>query len=248
MRSPLARRILPLLLLVALVGALVPATPAAASPNTFLEMSDGVSIALNIRMPDDFKKGQKYPTIFEMNGYDGGSSDGDEPEPALEGSRVLSKQFYDDYVTVHASVRGTGCSGGEFDLFSWRSALDGYEIVEWINEQPWSDGEIGIYGHSYGGITGFMVGATRPPSLDAMSVSGLIDDLYRGIVYPGGVSNYGFPLLWTGGVRNVYDIGGGFVYGLDEGGAEGGCVENAPTKNRTVLNDAIVQGIQDTDN
>lgn len=222
--------------------------PAEASPNRFLTMSDGVSIALNIRMPDGFKKGKSYPTIFEMNGYDGGSSDGDEPAPAGEGSRVLSKQFYKDYVTVHASVRGTGCSGGEFDLFSWRSALDGHEIIEWIDDQPWSDGEIGIYGHSYGGITGFMVAATRPPSLDAVSVSGLIDDLYRGIVYPGGVSNYGFPLLWTGGVRNAYDIGGGFFYGLDEGGAEDGCVANVPTKSRTVLNDPIVQGLSDTDN
>ena len=233
---------------VAVAATLLPVAPAAASPNLFLTMSDGVQIAVNIRMPDGFQKGRSYPTIFEMNGYDGGASDGDEPAPAGEGSRVLSKQFYKDYVTVHASVRGTGCSGGEFDLFSWRSALDGYEIVEWINEQDWSNGKIGIYGHSYGGITGFMVGATRPPSLDAMSVSGLIDDLYRGIVYPGGVSNYGFPLLWTGGVRNVYDIGGGFFYGLDEGGAEGGCVVNAPTKSRTVLNDPIVQGLSDTDN
>ncbi len=92
-----------------------------------------------------------------------------------------------------------------------------------------------------------MVAATRPPSLDAVSVSGLIDDLYRGIVYPGGVSNYGFPLLWTGGVRPLYDVGGGFLLGMDEGGAEG-CARNAPTKSRTVLNDPILQGVSDTDN
>ena len=234
--------------LASLLVPILPAPEAQASPNTFVTMSDGVQIALNVRMPDNYEEGKSYPTIFEMNGYDGGASDGDEPAPAGEGSRVLSKQFYDDYVTVHASVRGTGCSGGEFDLFSWRSALDGEELIGWIDEQEWSNGEIGIYGHSYGGITGFMVAATRPPELDAVSVSGLIDDLYRGIVYPGGVSNYGFPLLWTGGVRNVYDIGGGFFYGLDEGGAESGCVANAPTKSRTVLNDAIVQGLSDTDN
>ncbi|MGH2807160.1 MAG: CocE/NonD family hydrolase [Actinomycetota bacterium] len=224
---------------------LLPAAPAHASPNTFITMSDGVQIALNVRMPNGYDKGKSYPAVFEMSGYDGGASDGDEPY-AGEGSRALTKQFYKDYVTVHASVRGTGCSGGEFDLFSWRSALDGREIISWIAEQPWSNGDIGIYGHSYGGITGFMVGATRPPELDAMSVSGLIDDLYRGIVYPGGVSNYGFPLLWTGGVRNVYDIGGGFLLGFDEGGAEG-CAQSIPQKSRTVLNDPILQGLQDTD-
>ena len=225
----------------------LPAPHAQASPNTFVTMSDGVQIALNVRLPKGYDKGDTYPTIFEMSGYDGGASDGDEPY-AGEGSRALSRQFDDQYVTIHASVRGTGCSGGEFDLFSWRSALDGREIISWIDDQPWSNGRIGIYGHSYGGITGFMVAATRPPELDAVSVSGLIDDIYRGIVYPGGVSNYGFPLLWTGGVRNVYDVGGGFLLGMDEGGAEKGCVVNAPSKSRTALNDPIVQGLSDTDN
>ena len=244
------RRLSLLAATVVLASLLVPFLPtreAQASPNTFVTMSDGVEIAVNIRMPADFKKGKTYPTIFEMSGYDGGTSDGDEPYAGL-GSRVLTEQFKKDYVTIHASVRGTGCSGGEFDLFSWRSALDGREIIGWINDQSWSNGRIGIYGHSYGGITGFMVAATRPPELDAVSVSGLIDDLYRGIVYMGGVSNYGFPLLWTGGVRNVYDVGGGFVLGMDEGGAEKGCVKNAPTKSRTALNDPILQGLQDTDN
>jgi putative CocE/NonD family hydrolase len=239
------QRLLAALVIGVLAAVLLPAAPAAASPNTFITMSDGVQIALNVRMPDDFKKGRSYPTIFEMSGYDGGSSDGDEPY-AGEGSRVLTKQFYKDYVTVHASVRGTGCSGGEFDLFSWRSALDGYEIIDWIAEQKWSNSRVGIYGHSYGGITGFMVAATRPPQLDAVSVSGLIDDIYRGIVYPGGVSNYGFPLLWTGGVRPVYDYGGGLLLGFDEGGGEG-CARSVPSKSRTVLNDPILQGLQDTD-
>lgn len=234
-------------LVLSVIGAatLFPTAPAEATPTHYVEMSDGVKIAVNIRMPDDFEKGESYPTIFEMSGYDGGSADGEDPTGG-EGSRGLTKIFYENYVTVHASVRGTGCSGGEFDLFSWRSAIDGRELIEWINDQPWSNGKIGIYGHSYGGITGFMVGATQPPSLDAMSVSGLIDDLYRGIVYPGGVSNYGFPLLWTGGVRPVYDVGGGTWDGLDDGDPR--CAENLHSRGRTVLNDPILQGLQDTDN
>ena len=220
---------------------------AMAAPTGYVEMSDGTSIAINVRMPDDFEKGRTYPTIFELSGYDGGSSDGTTPgDAAGEGSRGLTKPFNKDYVTVHASVRGTGCSGGEFDLFSWRSALDGREVIEWIARQDWSNGRVGIYGHSYGGITGFMVGATRPPHLTAMSVSGLIDDLYRGITYPGGVSNYGFPLLWTLGVRPVYDVGGGTYPGLAAGDPQ--CAENLSTRSRTVLNDPVVQGITDTDN
>ena len=45
--------------------------------------------------------------------------------------------------------------------------------------------------------TGFWVAETHPLHLRAVAVSGLIDDLYRGITYPGGISNPGFPLVWT---------------------------------------------------
>ena len=113
-------------------------------------------------------------------------------------------------MTVLASVRGTGCSSGEFDLFSWRSALDGKEVIDkWIAKQPWSDGNVVIFGHSYSGITGMFVASTQPEHLKAVSASGLIGDVYRDIAYPGGVTNYGFPLLWTGAIRVAYDVGGG---------------------------------------
>jgi uncharacterized protein len=250
LEAPMPRpipRALAALSALALSATLLITTPAQAAPTGYVEMSDGISIAINVQMPKDFEKGKRYPTIFEMSGYDGGSSNGETPfGVAGEGSRGITKPFNDDYVTIHASVRGTGCSGGEFDLFSWRSALDGYELVEWIADQEWSDGEVGIYGHSYGGITGFMVGATRPPHLTAMSVSGLIDDLYRGMTYPGGVSNYGFPLLWTLGVRTVYDVGGGTYPGLAAGDPQ--CAQNMSTRSRTILNDPVVQGTTDTDN
>lgn len=246
-QHPSFRRVVALTWCVVLLAATLLVLPAQAAPTGYIQMSDGIKIAVNVQMPKDFDKSRVYPTIFEMSGYDGGSSDGTTPfGVAGEGSRGLTKIFNDDYVTIHASVRGTGCSGGEFDLFSWRSALDGREIVEWIADQPWSNGKVGIYGHSYGGITGFMVGATRPPHLTAMSVSGLIDDLYRGITYPGGVSNYGFPLLWTLGVRTVYDVGGGTYPGLAAGDQT--CAENMSTRSRTVVNDPVVQGTSDTDN
>jgi putative CocE/NonD family hydrolase len=236
-----------------LLHAVAPASIAA--PNAFVTLSDGVEIAINVRMPDGALPGLRYPTIFEMSGYDGGSADGgtllkdigadglpiETPLPA-DDSRQLTELFYGEYVTVHASVRGTGCSSGEI--------IDG-----WIVKQPWSNGAVGIVGHSYGGITGFMVAATQPQSLRAASVSGLIDDVYRALVHPGGVSNYGFPLLWTGGIRPAYDLAGGLLPGLvrpeEEDDVEGRqleCGTNALARSRTVLNDPLVQGIQETDN
>ncbi|HEY8393389.1 MAG TPA: CocE/NonD family hydrolase [Thermaerobacter sp.] len=222
-------------------------TPAAAAPNQYVRMSDGVLIAVNVRMPDHYVKGKKYPAIFLMDGYDGGSSTGRTLAGTPDSRAQLTWMFNTDYVTVHASIRGTGCSGGEFDLFSWRTALDGREIIEWIARQPWSNGKVGIMGHSYSGITGFMVAATQPPHLTAVTVSGLIDDLYRGLVYPGGVSNYGFPLLWTGLIRPAYEAAGGTAPGLVA--ADPTCARNVATHRRTITNDPILEGlISDTDN
>lgn len=250
----------------ALAALLLPPVAASAAkdvppaPTGYVRMSDGVLIAINVRMPDAFEKGRRYPTIFEMSGYDGGSAGdrtvlgqyGDQfgysDVPLGTGSRQLTQFFYRNYVTVHASVRGTGCSGGEFDLFSWRSALDGREAIEWISRQPWSGGGVGIMGHSYSGITGFMVAATRPPHLGAVTVSGLIDDLYRGISYPGGVINNGFPLIWTVGVRTAYDVLGGTAQAVYTT-QDPVCVQNQATHRRTIVNDPVVQGVAgDTDN
>lgn len=266
------------LVVTALTASLLAVAPAPAAPNQYVTLSDGTSIAINIRCPGleatapdpitgACPGGGKFPTIFEMSGYDGGSAQGRTLSgefgdrfgygpyaPLADDSRQLTEYFNLQYVTVHASVRGTGCSGGEFDLFSSRSALDGYELIEWIAGQPWSNQKVGIMGHSYGGLTGSLIAATQPPHLTAMTVSGLIDDIYRGIVYPGGVSNYGFPLLWTGGIRNLYDVGGGTLPGLlrplgePPGERNVQCARNLSTHRRTVLNDPIVQGLSDLDN
>lgn len=250
---------------------LVRPQPTTASPNQYVTMPDGIRIAVNVRLPDNYVPGQKYPTLFEMSGYDGGGAEDGTlskdiarnlpPQagrslPLQEDSRQLSRRFNADYVTVHASVRGTGCSGGEFDLFSWDAAHDGRYIIDhWIPAQAWSNGDVGLMGHSYGGITGFMIAETQPRHLKAATLSGLIDDLYRGATYPGGVTNYGFPLLWTGAIRPFYDVGGGLLPGLvrdeqadDTENRRLKCAENVTAKRRTVLNDAILQGLQDTDN
>lgn len=121
---------------------------------------------------------------------------------------VRGKKLLPEYKTVYGSIRGTGCSGGRFNLFDRTHARDGREVVEWLADRPWSHDRVGLLGGSYSGLTVFHIATTRPPSLGAMSASMLIGDLYRGIAYPGGVPNSGFPGLWTGGVRPALDVQG----------------------------------------
>jgi predicted acyl esterase len=244
---------------VAVVAAIF-AAPAFAAPTHYVKMSDGGSIAINVKVPPHCLV-QKCPTYFEMSGYESGSDEGKTPAghladqtglpfPLQTGTREAhASKFEDRYVTVLASVRGTGCSSGEFDLFSWRSALDGKEVIDkWIPKQPWSNGDVAIFGHSYSGITGAFVASTRPEHLKAVSISGLIGDLYRDIVYPGGVTNYGFPLLWTGAIRVAYDVGGGTLGGLypvEDTSVQ--CAANQAERRRALLEDPLIHGLDDTD-
>jgi predicted acyl esterase len=237
------------------------AAGAQAAPTHYVTMTDGASIALNVKVPDHCTAATPCPTYFEMSGYESGSDEGKTPLghvadatglplPLQTGTREAHAKYFDDrYVTVLANLRGTGCSSGEFDVFSWRSALDGREIIDdWIAQQPWSNGDVAIFGHSYSGLTGMMVAATRPAHLRAVGASGLFGDIYRDIVYPGGVTNYGFPLLWAGIVRPLYDVGGGTAGGLvpPESTSEQ-CAANQAGRSRTILEDPLIQGLDDTD-
>jgi predicted acyl esterase len=157
-------------------------------------------IAVSIWYPPgaygDTKK--DWPALFEMDGYQGFPSPND-------------NEFFGHttkFVDVYAQIRGTGCSGGQFDLFSRQSSDDGKYIIDnWIPRQPWSNGRVGITGHSYSGLTGFLVAGTAP-RVEAVAVSGLIDDFYRSILYPGGIFNEGFPILWGALLRPYSQFSG----------------------------------------
>lgn len=179
---------------------------------TFATMSDGVKIALAVGYPNDFdpQSTRKWPAVFMFCGYPASVP------PLNPGG------FGNRCVTVNASLRGSGASGGALNPWLERSWMDGYEVIEnWIAKQPWSNGRVGIVGHSWPGLMGFLVATTNPPSVKAVCVSGLIEDAYRGICRPGGVPNCGFPVNWLNsfyGLEGAFDSGAAArqVRGIDD--------------------------------
>ncbi len=169
---------------------------------TFATMSDGVKIALAIGYPRDFDPtdtSHKWPAMLNVMGYPGSTV------PDAPGG------YGDRYVTVRASLRGAGASGGVIRAISRRNGMDGYEIIEnWIVNQPWSNGKVALHGHSWGGLSGLMIAATNPPHLKAVAISGLLDDTYRDIGRIGGIRNAGFPVDWT---ASLYEPTGPFGSG-----------------------------------
>lgn len=170
------------------------------------------------------------PVILTMNGYEG-AADPTHYLRVRDGVLVglayqASTEALDGYAVVTGSIRGTGCSGGAFDLFDRTHALDGYEVVEWLARENWTDG-VGLAGGSYTAITALHIASTSPPSLKAVAVSAVIGDIYRDTLWPGGVLNQIFPVFWGGAFRPAVDATG-TAAGL--GAADEICAQNVATR------------------
>src|SRR5690606_34772774 len=100
------------------------------------------------------------------------------------------------FATVGVNMRGSGCSGGVFDVFNVAQQVDGYDAVEAIARQPWVKGnQVGMVGLSYSGITQLYTAATQPPSLAAVTPLSVLKDPWLQ-QWPGGVYNGGFTRNW----------------------------------------------------
>ncbi|WP_328303947.1 CocE/NonD family hydrolase [Streptomyces sp. NBC_00435] len=101
-----------------------------------------------------------FPTLLVRSPYGRGL-----PWSPMYGVLFAEQGFH----VVLQSCRGTGGSGGEFDL--WRNeAADGQATVSWLREQSWFDGTLGTVGPSYLGYVQWALAADPPPELKAMVV------------------------------------------------------------------------------
>ncbi len=168
---------------------------------TYLTMRDGVTLSAMVRFPSEDLYGPgPWPTVIEYSGYT--PSDPDEPQPGTLLATLMG------FAVVGVNMRGTGCSGGVFDLFSPAQAADGYDIVEIVARQPWVlHHHVGMVGLSYPGISQLYVAATRPPSLAAITPLSVIDDPWRQ-QWPGGIYNSGFTRAWVAARDEQTQAGG----------------------------------------
>jgi putative CocE/NonD family hydrolase len=101
------------------------------------------------------------------------------------------------YAVVVQDIRGRGDSGGSFVPVFAHERDDGYDTVEWAAQQPWSDGNVGIYGASGMGLTGLQALVSAPPHLRAAFVYAAGVDLHEGKIWSRGVLELGFATHWT---------------------------------------------------
>jgi predicted acyl esterase len=160
----------------ALVLYALPASPAALyevrTERVSIPMKDGVRLAATLFIPKG-APGEKFPPLLEYLPYrkDDFTAYGDErhnwfAQRGFAGARV--------------DIRGTGRSEGHVPPreYSEQELSDGEEVIAWLARQPWSNGNVGMYGISWGGFNALQMAMRRPPALKAILAACATNDLF----------------------------------------------------------------------
>jgi putative CocE/NonD family hydrolase len=163
-----------------------PASNVEAEPqrtSVYVPMPDGVRLAVDVFLPKALPAGARLPTIFVSTRY-WRAREGQPPGAA--------ERFWlaRGYAYVHADVRGTGASFGQW-YYPWspQEVKDLAGLVAWIATQPWSDGTAGAIGTSYTGNTAQLVAASTHPAVKAVVPRFMDFDVFADLTYPGGMIN-----------------------------------------------------------
>lgn len=158
-----------------------------------VRMRDGVHLAADVYLPetDGSAHGlsaamRRWPTVLVRTPY---------------GRRARSIGSYlgflrRGYAVVAEDVRGRYTSEGVFGAID-REGPDGSDTIDWIAEQPWSNGRVAMAGSSYLGIVQWWAATQDNPHLDAISPMCSGDDEYLDRFYSrGGALQLAHRLLW----------------------------------------------------
>lgn len=171
----------------------------------YLTMRDGTRLAVDIYLPKGLEKGGKVPTLLRQARY-GRSYELQIPFRLFWGRRPYAPKLIRKvpaffvsrgYAWVEVDVRGAGASFGTrpYPLFP-EEIRDGYEVVEWIVNQPWSNGRVGGIGASYAGVAAGFLLVNNHPAVKAVAPQFSAFDLYADQTFPGGIQLVWFTETW----------------------------------------------------
>ncbi|WP_067639802.1 CocE/NonD family hydrolase [Nocardia coubleae] len=138
--------------------------------NVFIPMRDGARLAARIWRP---VTEEPLPAVFEYIPY--------RKRDLTRGRDALNHPYLagHGYVSVRVDLRGSGDSDGVLhDEYLPAEHDDACDVIAWLAEQPWCDGNVGMMGISWGGFNSLQVAAHRPPALKAVVSASATEDLY----------------------------------------------------------------------
>lgn len=163
--------------------------------SVYVPMRDGVRLAVDVYLPADLPAGVKLPAIMEQTRYQRSFRWAADSLDRPRGDVV--HYVTRGYAYLVVDVRGSGASFGsrraEFDALEVR---DGWDLVDWIIAQPWSDGKVGAQGVSYVGTTADLLLVNQHPAVKAIAPLFALFDTFADIAAPGGLELSFFVKDW----------------------------------------------------
>lgn len=130
-----------------------------------IPMRDGVELSSDFYFPEGEGK---FPAILIRTPYNNSTRRYDR-----YGKFYASR----GYVVIIQDCRGRFDSEGEWYPFV-NEGPDGYDTIEWIAKQPWSNGKVGMTGVSYVGYVQWMAAVENPPHLTCIFSYGSPSNIY----------------------------------------------------------------------
>ena len=160
--------------------------------DVMITLRDGVKLATDIYRParNGCVVAGKFPVILERTPYGKARTsrsevDRGESQPRLR-AEVAAHFVGAGYIVVYQDCRGRHASEGEFVKYL-SDGEDGFDTVQWIEQQPWCNGKVATMGLSYAAHTQMSLACLAPKSLTAMVIDcGGFSNAYQSGIRSGG--------------------------------------------------------------
>ena len=157
----------------------------------WIPLSDGTRLAARLWRPEDALD-DPVPAILEYIPYRKRDS------TRARDDRMHHYFAGHGYACLRVDLRGSGDSEGVLkDEYLQQELDDGVEVIEWLSEQPWCTGKVGMIGISWGGFNGLQIAALQPPALKTVVSACSTDDRYADDVHHMGGCLLGDNLSWA---------------------------------------------------
>lgn len=149
--------------------------------NERVGMRDGVRLATTVYLPIE---GDSFPVVLVRMAYN------------RQHFNYVAKEFTNrGMALVVQDTRGRYGSEGHFYPFDCEQN-DGLDTLDWIAEQAWCNGRVGMFGDSYMGAVQFAVAPTNHPVLRALNPRFIPGDTWQHGYYFDGVYSLGLTFSW----------------------------------------------------
>jgi putative CocE/NonD family hydrolase len=144
----------------------------------WIPLPDGVRLATDLFVPTGGADGERFPVLLEYLPYR-------KDESRNRNYTLYSYFVRRGYIVARVDMRGTGNSEGRLIAYEYTDQEndDGEVVIDWLSKQSFSNGNVGMFGISWGGFNSIHLAMRNPPALKAIIAIDATDDLYQDDVH-----------------------------------------------------------------